>query len=409
MVKCKETGCEIGARFNLINESNGLFCSEHRKDGMINIIDKHCVYKDCLKYPVYNFIGSKLRLYCYEHKLDGMINIKDKKCIVKDCKIRANFNFENESAKYCYEHRKDKMINVKSKKCKEYDCSKQPCYNLPDIKNGIYCAEHKKDGMINIYCKSCLIENCTTQPIYNYKNELNGIYCYTHKLEGMINVIDKRCLECDKIPNYNYTNENIGLYCYDHKKKNMINIKSKRCLTDNCTILISNPNYKGYCFYCFINLFPDEPVYRNYKTKECYITSVIKDTFEDEYTMIFDKKIENGCSQKRPDTFIDFGSHIVILEIDEQQHKDYSCENKREMTLFQDAGNRPMKIIRFNPDSYKSQNINIESCFKLLKTGVLTINKNEFIKRMDVLINHLKEARKPPEKEIEKIYLFYDE
>jgi len=63
--------------------------------------------------------------------------------------------------------------------------------------------------------------------------------------------------------------------------------------------------------------------------------------------MIFDKQT-GGCSKMRPDVFIDKFTHVVIIECDENQHKDTSCENKRTMELFQDFGNRPIVFIRFN-------------------------------------------------------------
>lgn len=50
----------------------------------------------------------------------------------------------------------------------------------------------------------------------------------------------------------------------------MINVKNKRCQTPLCYTLITN-KYDGYCLYCFIHLFPNKPITRNYKTKEKYI------------------------------------------------------------------------------------------------------------------------------------------
>ena len=71
---------------------------------------------------------------------------------------------------------------------------------------------------------------------------------------------------------------------------------------------------------------------------------------------MYDKKIQDGCSTRRPDLFLDLGYQIIIIEIDENQHIDYdcSCENKRIMELSQDVGHRPIVFIRFNPDDYKN-------------------------------------------------------
>jgi hypothetical protein len=75
--------------------------------------------------------------------------------------------------------------------------------------------------------------------------------------------------------------------------------------------------------------------------------------------IITDKKIEGGCSKRRPDIMIDIGFQIIIVEIDENQDNNYdcSCEYKRIMELSQDVGFHPIVFIRFNPDGYKINGI----------------------------------------------------
>lgn len=45
------------------------------------------------------------------------------------------------------------------------------------------------------------------------------------------------------------------------------------------------------------------------------------------------------CSKYRPDAILDMGSHIILLEHDENQHNciGYSCENLRVMAIMQDC------------------------------------------------------------------------
>jgi hypothetical protein len=55
---------------------------------------------------------------------------------------------------------------------------------------------------------------------------------------------------------------------------------------------------------------------------------------------------------------------IFVIELDENQHAHYSCENKRIMEIFQDFGNRPLYVLRINPDHYKdSSGKKHPSCF----------------------------------------------
>lgn len=81
-----------------------------------------------------------------------------------------------------------------------------------------------------------------------------------------------------------------------------------------------------------MHLFPDEKVSRNYKTKEKSVVDFVSNNFPD-VTWICDKRIQDGCSQRRPDMLLDLGYQVIVIEIDENQHIDYdcSCENKRLM------------------------------------------------------------------------------
>jgi hypothetical protein len=151
---------------------------------------------------------------------------------------------------------------------------------------------------------------------------------------------------------------------------------------------------------------------RNYKTKENCVVQSIKETFSN-FTWVADKKVQNGCSLRRPDLLLDMGSHIIIVEVDENKHNDYecSCEHKRLMQLSQDVGHRPIVFIRFNPDAYINQGVSIKSCWKLNKLGVMVINKKkekEWIERIQILKSQIQYwIHNPTEKTVEIIELFY--
>jgi hypothetical protein len=187
---------------------------------------------------------------------------------------------------------------------------------------------------------------------------------------------------------------------------------SALCKTPLCETF-SNPKYNGHCLTCFIHLFPDEPNVRNYKTKEKDVIDRITQTFTS-FTWVADKKVQDGCSRRRPDLLLDMGSHIIIVEIDENKHTDYdcSCENKRLMELSQDLQHRPIVFIRFNPDDYTNQDgILVKSCWKLNKLGVMQITKTkqkEWEERIETLKQQIQYwIDNPTEKTIEIIELFY--
>ena len=174
-----------------------------------------------------------------------------------------------------------------------------------------------------------------------------------------------------------------------------------------------NPKYNGYCLPCCIQVHPEITVLRNYKTKEKDVADRITQTFTD-FTWVADKKIQDGCSLRRPDLLLDMGSHIIIVEIDENKHTDYdcSCENKRLMQISQDLQHRPIVFIRFNPDSYTNdEGVLVKSCWKLNKMGIMTIVKTkqtEWEQRIETLKQQIQYwIDNPTSKTIEIIELFY--
>ena len=226
----------------------------------------------------------------------------------------------------------------------------------------------------------------------------------------------KMCLfeNCAKRASFNYEGESKALYCNTHKLENMINIVSKTCKSEWCSTQVGN-KYDGYCMFCFINLFPDKPTSRNYKTKEFAVVDYIKNTFPDT-SWIADKKVYDGCSKRRPDLFLDMGYQIIIIEVDENQHIDYDCrcENKRLMEISKDVNHRPIIFIRFNPDDYMNARKNITSCWGQNKNGITVIKKSkvsEWTTRLAVLKEQIIYWLNPDnktDKMVEVIHLFYD-
>ena len=377
-----------------------------------------CNYKKCDKQSIYNYEGEKSK-YCGIHKLENMINVISKRCIEDNCNKYPIYNYQDEKvAKYCGIHKLVDMVNVKHKRGIEDNCDKQPTFNYQGEKVPKYCGIHKLENMVNVVSKRCIEDNCDKQPTFNYQDEKVPKYCGIHKLENMADVKNKRCIEdkCDKKPIYNYQDEKLAKYCLVHKLVDMVNVVSKRCQSKFCDIFVTKKN-AGYCLPCYIHLFPDNPIARNYKTKEKIVTDFVLENFKN-VTIITDKKINDGCSKRRPDLLLDLGYQIIIVEIDENQHIDYdcSCENKRIMELSQDLNHRPIIFIRFNPDDYKHiNNENITSCFGVNpQTGVLIVKKSkqkEWNERLNVLKNVIEYWINPAnktDKMIEIIQLFYD-
>jgi hypothetical protein len=369
--KCIE--CNITANFNIKGKS-GLYCFKHKLDNMINVYKKTCIHDNCGSLPTYNLPCEKNGIYCAKHKLSGMIDVKHRKCI---------------------------------------DCGILPSFNLKGNQIPLYCLTHKKEGMVNVVNNTCL--ECEVRPTFNIVGQKKGLYCLTHKKEGMVDIKHKKCLECEVRPTFNIVGQKKGLYCSTHKKEGMIDVLNKTCKSDWCSTIANNNKYDGYCLRCFIYLFPDKPVSRNYKTKEYSVVEFVKTKFP-HFDFIADKIISGGCSRRRPDLFLDILYQIIIIEVDENQHTDYncSCENKRLMELSQDLGHRPIVFIRFNPDDYKKDGKNITSCWGQNKNGICVVKKSkqkEWLERLNTLEDQIKYWTYPEnmtDKTIETIHLYYD-
>ena len=376
-----------------------------------------CIYADCKTIPVFNFEGETKRIYCNKHKTENMIDVKNKFCIEPNCKIRPSYNIEGDKkALYCYIHKLVNMVNIVSNLCIEPNCKTQPIYNIEGNKKALYCSSHKKEGMVNVKTKQCIELNCKIKATYNIEGQVNALYCTEHKKENMVNILSKTCEQegCKIHPSYNIDGLKNARFCSSHKKEGMINIKNKFCKTHLCSTSVQD-KYEGYCLYCFINMFPDKPVSRNYKTKERATVEHILNKYP-ELTWTADKVVKDGCSKRRPDLLLDLGYQIIIIEVDENQHTDYdcSCENKRIMELSQDLGHRPIVFIRFNPDDYLNKGNTITSCWSNNKNGICTIKKSkqdEWTQRLNSLTSQLDYWIDPvnkTDKTIETVQLFYD-
>lgn len=389
-----------------------LYCGKHYEKDMIEIYSVKCEKCNLIK-PSFNYEGEVKKRFCKNCSEEGMINVKDKLCINCNQK-RPSFNYISEkNPMYCYNCKLPDMINVTYERCFEKNCNENAFYNFEDCKNALYCSEHYKEGMINIYKKKCL--ECSKTPIFGYENE-EILYCKDHKLEGMIDIKHNKCIICNEHrARFNHYGEKFLLYCFYHKSELMINLEHKLCKTYLCGKRAID-KYEDYCMTCYVHEYPDKPVSRNYKTKESIVVQFILNKFSN-FTWISDKTIIDSCSLKRPDLLLDLGYQVINIEIDENQHKSYEeiCENKRLMMISKDIQHRNLILIRFNPDSYTSNNVKHLSCWNINKDGLCTLKKsyeNEWklrLKKLEETINYWINPENISDKMIHVIHLFFDE
>jgi hypothetical protein len=126
----------------------------------------------------------------------------------------------------------------------------------------------------------------------------------------------------------------------------------------------------------------------------------------------YDRHIQGGCSKKKPDVFLDCLTHSLIVEIDEDQHQNYRCENKRMMELFTDLGNRPLVMLRFNPDKYIGhQGFSHRELFQFGDKNIIQIVDNQdTVQRIMVLTSRIKyHVENIPTNDVTIERLFFDQ
>jgi hypothetical protein len=272
----------------------------------------------------------------------------------------------------------------------------------------LYC-EHKKQ---KYQCNICCPENfCEHEKRKDQCRKCNGSafcehgkwkhYCYDCGGSSICEhkKIRHSCRECNEI-----------CFCkHDRWKKSCyICAKDKKVFCENCKfIYIKNCPYFPLCFACHCYKYPNEKVPRRYLMKQNYIYNFLKNLNED---FIYNKSVANGSSRKIPDFLFDKITHSIIIEIDENQHKNYKCEEKRSMQLFKDLKNRPLVMIRFNPDEYIENNLKIGSMFNFNELNHITVNNEEFERRIEIFLEILKiNLENIPDKEYTEIILFYNQ
>ena len=77
--RCTHAGCTKQPRYGVAGTKTAEYCSEHRKDGMVNVASKRCTHAGCTKRPSYGVAGTKTAEFCSEHKKSGMVDVKNKK------------------------------------------------------------------------------------------------------------------------------------------------------------------------------------------------------------------------------------------------------------------------------------------------------------------------------------------
>jgi hypothetical protein len=346
--------------------------------------------------------------------------------VCSNCKENKDISLykkKNNQCKECLKKKRKCSHNITKAQCRlcnpsrycEHNKRKEQCKKCG---GSAYC----KHGTIKYYCKPCGGSSFCEHGIIKYtcKPCGGGYYC-EHGVKHTCETCGREGYYCEHDLRKDQCKKCEGNAFCEHKKIKYYCITcNPDCACKECKSVLVNKNstFHPLCQACFCNAYPDHEKSTLYKIKERYLRDELRVRFPDkDIDMIFDKAVDGGCSKKRPDVLIDLLLYSIIIECDENQHKNYECENKRTMQLFEDLANRPLILIRFNPDNYIENNKKVEGCFKPLtkeedyyKKRFYDLNEEEWKRRVDVLEKVIIDKIRDdiPEKEFEEIKLFYD-
>jgi hypothetical protein len=323
----------------------------------------------------------------------------------KDCEIKVN-------------SRNNKLITCRKKNSKRF---RECCINFDCIIHPSSCIEGETKAT---HCGKCSKlaeekENIKMKSIDNRK----CIVCKKKQPSFCIEGETKptHCSPCAQIVSIKENIEMINMKNKNRRCKNIIDGKQ-------CKIQVyDKEKYDGNCSKCYFKINPTKIPIINRRIKENEVVNFIKLIYIEEiktkYNIIdirFDKQC--GTTNKKPDIVIICESYVIVVEVDEFQHKKasqkgntYSKENEEnKMNIIREyykSVDKKTIYKRFNPDDYLSNNnIKINSPWKKDENGVLVlVDETDWKNRLEVLKQKIDFYLKKKEiKNNSTNYLFYD-
>jgi hypothetical protein len=76
------------------------------------------------------------------------------------------------------------------------------------------------------------------------------------------------------------------------------------------------------------------------------------DIYEQANERVWDCRVEGGCSLRRPDMLLDFGTWAVVIEVDEAYHDEKSCwDEETRLNIISADLQLPMAVLRLKVDT----------------------------------------------------------
>lgn len=393
--------CEAHNRLAFFGYENTTHCHECRTPDMAKL-RKLCAVENCESNPLWGVrdrnTGRGKSVRCETHKLDGDSSVGRILCKYKGednlfkCDVRATF--KSEGINVCREHSGDQAIDT-HRMCDHEECSGDKRAYFCELNDKgkplppTRCHLHRSDSMVpsdKLACINCGIWNVNIRDPEQKRicgatckeclfAEFLSICDYNHIIQDDLDRIRQIQLSLEEIPKLKAKRDRLEkrLAKKDKQKRteqlkeiaeidemrSTPNLKDKleaslNVILRNIDIKINDPNISEK-FRFMISKFS-----LFLKRKEGIIAMNLMSNSLEGHRVFNDRTIKQIGKKifRRPDFYVQLEDHDLIIEIDEFSHTRHSADSElNRMKIMTDAlGDRPLWIIRFNPDLYNDEN-----------------------------------------------------
>jgi hypothetical protein len=276
---------------------------------------------------------------------------------------------------------------------------------------------HHDDVFKRIYKEMCPRSGCEKRG--SLKDDNDDKWCAGHSKFAKGQTVNARGSMCEAVgctrhASIGLTDKKGRKWCspckYLAQGQSIISKTNPKCRADWCCS-VGNSDYDWYCKWCFIHLNPLDKRSFAHKSKETALLLLLQAKYPD-LKWVHNQAVGGG-SLKRPDFFLDCGSHWLVKEMDEFSHRWNAClcEWNRLLEIhsalrLKYGVNKPLVVIRLNPDAYTDTAGNrVPSCFE----GNDVMNEDDWKMRIEMDLAATDYwLNTPPQDDITIIEICYD-
>ena len=270
-----------------------------------------------------------------------------KRCQHDGCDTRASFDVPGATRpRFCRAHSEAGMVDVISKHCQHDGCDTRASFDVPGATRPRFCRAHSEAGMVDVINKRCQHDGCVVRASHGFPGSPPS-FCGPHHPHGTMLRPTRKCAQCREVATHGITQPE---RCEAHARPCDDNLVERECASCALPNLL---NARNMCVPCEAFASGKRP--RLSKQRE--VLQFLDYEFTEhpyDTTDVTPQGLRDCDRRERPDVMWDRPDRIVLLEIDEDQHRNRpcECEQTRMMNISQALGCERTVWIRYNPDGF---------------------------------------------------------